>query len=161
MSFDAHEDKVMELFNRKVYNVPRNQRRYVWNKDNWRELFDDVMAVVNGVFRSHFIGSIVLKTDPMYNGLPQYSLIDGQQRTITLSIFLASIMFWMKKYGMENDFNGTLPYVIAKDDKNNDIVMVTAENNSSLENIIDAIINLSGDDIKKSYSNIYCRSEAS
>jgi len=149
MSFDAHEEKVMGLFNRKVYNVPRNQRRYVWNKDNWQELFDDVMAVVNEIFPSHFIGSIVLKTDPMNNGLPHYSLIDGQQRTITLSIFLTSIMFWMKKFGMEDDFNGTLPYVIAKDDKNNDIVMVTAENNGSLENIISAIIDLSGDSIKK------------
>ena len=149
MSFDAHEEKVMGLFNRKVYNVPRNQRRYVWNKDNWQELFDDVMAVVNGVFPSHFIGSIVLKTDPMNNGLPHYSLIDGQQRTITLTIFLTSIMFWMKKFGMDNDFNGTLPYVIAKDDKNNDIVMVTAENNASLENIITAIIDLSGEAIKK------------
>ena len=46
MSFDAHEDKIMGLFNRKVCNIPRNQRRYVWNKDNWQELFDDVMAVV-------------------------------------------------------------------------------------------------------------------
>lgn len=148
MSFDAHEDKVMGLFNRKVYNVPRNQRRYVWNKENWQELFDDVMAVVNDVLPSHFIGSIVLKTDPMENGLPHYSLIDGQQRTITLAIFLTSIMYWMKKFGMDDDFNGTLPYVIAKDDKNNDVVMVTAENNASLENIMQAIIDLSGESTK-------------
>lgn len=149
MSFDAHEEQVMGLFNRKVYNVPRNQRRYVWNKDNWQELFDDVMAVVNGTFPSHFIGSIVLKIDPMINGLPHYSIIDGQQRTITLAVFLASIMFWMKKTGMNDDFNGTLPYLIAKDDKNNDIVMVTAESNGSLENIINAITSLSEDIAKK------------
>ena len=149
MSFDAHEEKVMGLFNRKIYNVPRNQRRYVWNRDNWQELYDDVLAVANGVFPSHFIGSIVLKTDPMDNGLPHYSLIDGQQRTITLAIFLTSIMFWMKKLGMNDDFSGTLPYVIAKDDKNNDIVMVTAENNASLENIINAIINLSDESVKR------------
>lgn len=140
MAFDAHEERVMSLFNRKVYCVPRNQRRYVWNKDNWQELFDDVLAVVNGTFPSHFIGSIVLKTDPMINGLPHYSVIDGQQRIITIAIFLSSIMFWMKKAGMNDDFSGTIPYVIAKDDKNNDVVMVTTENNGSLENIINAIV---------------------
>ena len=153
MSFDAHEERVMGLFNRKVFNVPRNQRRYVWNKDNWQELFDDVMAVVRGTFPSHFIGSIVLKTDPMVNGLPHYSLIDGQQRTITLAIFLTSIMFWMKKLGMNDDFNGTVPYVIAKDDKNKDVVMVTAENNGSLENIIVAIIDLTDVTVKKATVN--------
>ena len=26
MAFDAHEERVRELFNRKIYNVPRNQR---------------------------------------------------------------------------------------------------------------------------------------
>ena len=149
MSFDAHEQRVMDLFNRKVYYVPRNQRRYVWNKDNWQELFDDIKAVVEGRISSHFIGSLVMKKDPVTNGLPSFSVIDGQQRTITLAIFLTSIMFWMKKLGMENDFKGTLPYVVAKDDKNNDIVMVTAEHNSSLENIISAVINLSDENVKK------------
>lgn len=149
MSFDAREERVMGLFNRKVYNVPRNQRRYVWSKDNWQELFDDVMAVVNGHISSHFIGSIVLKTDPEENGLPHYSVIDGQQRTITLAIFLSSIMFWMKKLEMDDDFNGTKPYIIAKDDKNKDVVMVTAENNGSLENIIKAIVSLDHESIKK------------
>ncbi len=149
MSFDAHEERVLGLFNRKVYNVPRNQRRYVWNKDNWQELFDDVMTVVNQHIPSHFIGSIVLKIDPEENGLPHYSVIDGQQRTITLAIFLSSIMFWMKKLGMEDDFNGTRPYIIAKDDKNKDVVMVTAENNGSLETIINAIVNLDEEGAKK------------
>ena len=153
MSFDAHEERIMDLFNRKVYSVPRNQRRYVWGRDNWQELFDDVMEVVKGTFPAHFIGSIVLKTDDRLNGLPQFSVIDGQQRTITLAVFLVSIMFWMKKSGMDADFNGTVPYIIAKDDKNNDVVMVTAENNGSLENIINAIVNLTDDQAKKATVN--------
>ena len=95
MSFDAHEERIMDLFNRKVYSVPRSHRRYVWGRDNWQELFDDVMEVVKGTFPAHFIGSIVLKTDDRLNGLPQFSVIDGQQRTITLAVFLVSIMFWM------------------------------------------------------------------
>ncbi len=91
--------------------------------------------------------------DPVEQGLPHYSVIDGQQRTITLAIFLSSIMFWMKKFGMEDDFNGTIPYIIAKDDKNKDVVMVTAENNGSLENIIKAIVNLNEDSVKNYTAN--------
>lgn len=142
-----------ELFNRKIYSVPRNQRRYVWNKDNWQELFVDILAVVKGTLPSHFIGSIVLKTDPMINGLPQYSVIDGQQRTITLSIIFTCIMFWMKKFGMDDDFNGTKPYVIAKDDKNKDVAMVTSESNRSLESIISAIVGMSEEKVKKATIN--------
>lgn len=148
MSFDAHENKVRDLFNRKIYHIPRNQRRYVWDEDNWQELFDDVLCVVDGRLSSHFLGSIVLKTDPEYNGLPCFSVIDGQQRTITLAIFLSCIMYWMKWLGMENYFNGTKPYIVAKDDKNNDVIMVTAENNESLENIIQKIVNSSDEDLK-------------
>lgn len=149
MSFDAHEDKVMEMFNRKVYNIPRNQRKYVWTKTNWQELFDDIMAVVDGKIQSHFIGSIVLEEKPMKNGLPQFLIIDGQQRAITLTIFLTSIMYWMKKLDLKDDFNGTLPYVVAKDDKNQNVIMVTADNNGSLESIIRAVVFGDDDSIKK------------
>ncbi len=55
MPFDAHEERIRDLFNRKIYNVPRNQRRYVWNRDNWQELFEDVMTVVSEQISSHFI----------------------------------------------------------------------------------------------------------
>ena len=29
MASNAHEERVMELFGRKIYSIPRNQRRYV------------------------------------------------------------------------------------------------------------------------------------
>jgi len=165
MSFDAHEDKIRELFNRKVYNIPRNQRRYVWKKSNWQELFDDVLSVVEGKLTSHFIGSIVLKEDDMENGLPNYLIIDGQQRIITLSIFLSCIMYWLKREGMKSDFNGTKPYVIAKDDKDNDVVMVTTDDGASLESIVKTISEMDDTNFEKITptsmikSNIYSKSD--
>lgn len=165
MSFNAQEDRIRDLLSRRVYSIPRNQRKYVWKKDNWKELFDDVLCVVDGKLNSHFIGSIVLSEKPVKNGLPYYAVIDGQQRTITISIFLASIMFVMKKLGMSSDFNGTKPYVIAKDDKDNDVVIVTAENGESLERIIMAIIDMAEEDAKTKSatalvdSNLVCKSD--
>ncbi len=35
MSFNAEDKVVSEIMNKVVFVIPRNQRRYVWNKTNW------------------------------------------------------------------------------------------------------------------------------
>ena len=40
MAFKAEPKKVYDIFNRKCYLIPRNQRQYVWDKRNWEELYD-------------------------------------------------------------------------------------------------------------------------
>ena len=117
MSYSAEQKTIRDLFNSQLYRIPRNQRKYVWNKDNWEDLYLDIEYATNHNL-SHFIGSIVLLKDKKIVGLPQFTVIDGQQRIFTLTIFLASIMFMMKKYKLENDFFGTEKYLFAKDDKN-------------------------------------------
>lgn len=97
MSFEAKEKSVDKLLNDAIYCIPRNQRRYVWNTQNWTDIYDDVELVVDGISQSHFIGSIVLKDEGKDEGLQKYTIIDGQQRILTLTIFLASIMFMLKK----------------------------------------------------------------
>ena len=139
MSFQAEQKNVFDLFNRKSYSVPRNQRRYVWEKRNWEELFEDVSMVVDRTFESHFLGSFVLMSEGRNNGLPKYTIIDGQQRVITLTIFLSSILFWMRKESLTNDYEGTKQNIIAKDDKANDDVMVKSDFHLSLDSIIKGI----------------------
>lgn len=39
MSFKAEQRDIDYLLSNKLYEIPRNQRRYVWNKDNWEDLF--------------------------------------------------------------------------------------------------------------------------
>ena len=141
MGFHAEEKYVYDLFNRQSYIIPRNQRRYVWEKRNWEELFGDVSLVAEGKCKSHFLGSFVLKDEGRDNGLPKYTIIDGQQRIITLTILLASILFWLRKEGLIEDYEGTKQYVIAKDDKAKDIVMVKSDYHLSLEGIINGILN--------------------
>ena len=43
MSFKANEETIDDLLPRKIYIIPRNQRRYVWNKTNWSELLNDIL----------------------------------------------------------------------------------------------------------------------
>lgn len=118
MSFEAKERAVDKLLNDSIYYIPRNQRRYVWTSDNWNDMYDDVSLVADGIASSHFIGSIVLKDEGKDEGLSKYTVIDGQQRILTLTIFLISIMFIMKKRNLMDDFGGTQKYLVAKDIKN-------------------------------------------
>ena len=121
MSFEAKEKYVDKLLNDAIYCIPRNQRRYVWDQQNWADLYDDIQLVVDGISQSHFIGSIVLlKDENKDEGLQKYTIIDGQQRILTLAIFLSAIMFLLKKRNMMDDFNGSLKYLIAKDIKARD-----------------------------------------
>ena len=62
-------------------------------------------------------GSIVLKDEGKEDGLSKYTVIDGQQRILTLTIYLISIMFMLKKRNLMDDFGGTQKYLVAKDIK--------------------------------------------
>ncbi|MCK9181872.1 MAG: DUF262 domain-containing HNH endonuclease family protein [Fibrobacteraceae bacterium] len=74
-----------------TFEIPFFQRAYVWKKDNWEDLFDDLIRVE----QRHFLGSIILKRILLQNGISlaqsHVSVIDGQQRITTLSILLKAI----------------------------------------------------------------------
>lgn len=91
MAFEAKEKAVDKLLNDSIYYIPRNLRRYVWTQDNWNDLYDDILLVADGIASSHFIGSIVLKDEGKDEGLSKYTVIDGQQRILTLTIFLLAM----------------------------------------------------------------------
>lgn len=49
MAFHAEQRSIGYLLSNNLYAIPRNQRRYVWNKDNWEDLFlnEDNIVVEN------------------------------------------------------------------------------------------------------------------
>lgn len=103
MSFEARQSTVGKLLNDAIYRIPRNQRMYVWNERNWGDLYQDINLVKKGVASTHFIGSIVLMEEADEDGLSVYTIIDGQQRIITLAILLASILYAFKRRGLSED----------------------------------------------------------
>ena len=149
MSFTAQNRSIYDLFNRNCYYIPRNQRKYVWTNRNWKDLYEDVMLVYNKVEKTHFVGSVVLVCEKeRENGISRYTIIDGQQRIMTLAIMLSSIAFWLKCYSAENEFNGTKQYIVARDDSDKDHMMMTSEYHMSLERILSAIASYSIDELK-------------
>ncbi|HBJ36643.1 MAG TPA: hypothetical protein DDZ51_18180 [Planctomycetaceae bacterium] len=89
------------LFSELQFIVPFFQRSYSWSRDNWERIVDDIISVTNdGSVKKHFLGPLVCASLNAGPGvLPQYQLIDGQQRLTTLSILLAAVRDEAKKVG--------------------------------------------------------------
>lgn len=149
VAFEAKEYTVDKLLNDAIYCIPRNQRRYVWSSENWTDMYDDILLVADGVASSHFIGSIVLKDEGKEDGLAKYTVIDGQQRILTLTIFLIAIMFVMKKRELMDDFGGTQKYLVAKDIKNKYREIVYPESHLSLPKMVNAVIEMPTEELKQ------------
>ena len=70
-----------------VYTIPFFQRGYVWDKDNWNQLYDSLMSDDE----ANFLGAIILKNGEYVNDIMYKSVIDGQQRLTTISILARAI----------------------------------------------------------------------
>lgn len=68
------------------YIVPRFQRDYAWDIEQWEDLWSDITTLGDEGF--HYMGYIVLQQKEQY----QYEVIDGQQRLVTLSIIVLAAM---------------------------------------------------------------------
>ncbi|QXC09831.1 DUF262 domain-containing protein [Aeromonas sp. FDAARGOS 1408] len=68
------------------YIVPRFQRDYAWDSEQWEDLWNDINSLNSESF--HYMGYIVLQQKEQY----QYEVIDGQQRLVTLSIIVLAAM---------------------------------------------------------------------
>lgn len=75
------------------YRIPLFQRTYDWNATQWERLWEDLSVIYDmDEPRNHFIGSVVTQPVSTIAGrVPQYVLIDGQQRMTTLLILLGAI----------------------------------------------------------------------
>jgi len=95
---------VFDLFERqRRYLVPIFQRGYVWTKEGqWEPLWEDIADQAKLVqlhkgsshdtIRKHFLGAIVLSQVPtVIRQMPASEIVDGQQRLLTLQVFLAAL----------------------------------------------------------------------
>lgn len=87
---EAGKKRVNDIFNgNRVLEIPFFQRAYVWGKDQWERLLED-MENVSATNKPYFLGSVILKQQPTQTGNgagDRRTVIDGQQRLTTLNIF--------------------------------------------------------------------------
>jgi len=74
--------------NGKIYRVPPYQRDYSWAEEQWEDLWNDILELRGAPDGSHYMGAMVVRaaTDR------EFAIIDGQQRTATLSILALAII---------------------------------------------------------------------
>ncbi len=90
------------LGNGQKFNVPIFQRNYTWDKDNWQELWDNILEVYHHKATGHYLGNIVLLRENHDNDKKIYQIIDGQQRITTISILLIALLSFLDKLKNDN-----------------------------------------------------------
>lgn len=81
-------NRIYDLFNKRYFEIPKYQRGYSWDRENVRELFEDVREAMESG-SSHYMGTVVLS-----EGTPKgehYFVVDGQQRLATISLLISEI----------------------------------------------------------------------
>ena len=109
MSFDAHEEKIRKILAGDTrFTIPRNQRRYVWEEKQWKELLGDIIYIKNRMETekskeiNHFLGSFVLQETGN-----TFEIIDGQQRITTLLLILSSLCVVFNEMGNHEEHGKT------------------------------------------------------
>lgn len=141
MAFEAKDYAISDILNKSVFDIPRNQRRYVWKKPHWQDLYEDIVFSITET-KPHFVGSIVLEGEGKKDGLSYYTIIDGQQRLTTITIVLLAIMKHFHENDMTDDFLGTISYLQSKNNSNQDITILNSEYHVSLSSLIRNMIAL-------------------
>lgn len=78
--------------NRIFFKIPVYQRSYTWQVENCEQLAEDLEKILFKEKEKHFLGSIVyLKEKAKGTTFQDLIIIDGQQRLITLLIFLKAL----------------------------------------------------------------------
>ncbi len=130
------------LGNGSKYIIPKFQRDYSWDTEQWDDLWQDLLEVLNSS-DSHYMGYLVLQT----NDDKDFKIIDGQQRITTISILILSAIKCLNDLAdANNDDDSNLArqeellkrYIGVRDP-------VTLSSNNKL------ILNRNNDDYYKSY----------
>ena len=72
-----------------TYRIPRFQRDYSWDTEQWEDLWADIISTLkNDEDSSHYMGYLVLQsTDDK-----SFDVIDGQQRLTTTTLIVLAIL---------------------------------------------------------------------
>ncbi len=89
------------LGNGSTFRVPPFQRDYAWDKDNWEDLWSDIVDLeLQTSPVQHYMGAVVTQQQA-----DKILIIDGQQRVTTLSILALAVLDTLKTMGESERFN--------------------------------------------------------
>jgi hypothetical protein len=80
-----------------TYVIPPYQRPYKWNAARWQTLIQDILKKVTSPEKNHWLGMFITTASEDQNVVRSYNhkyidVIDGQQRLVTLRIWLQAVI---------------------------------------------------------------------
>jgi len=126
MKIESKNMKVGKLFTQSVYRIPDYQRSYTWDVNEHISVFwEDFLYYHENETRDFFIGPMVFKAEDIDSS--EREVIDGQQRLITISIILSTLVSIFKSLGEEDAANGLLQSLKFKDKTYKEQLAITTE----------------------------------
>ncbi len=109
-AIEAKAIKLLEFIKDNQKNqlvIPIYQRVYSWEKEQCKELWDDIIKIGgDDKMDGHFIGSILYVLDGFTHSNNALLIIDGQQRLTTITLLLTALRdYWSdKRKEIEDDY---------------------------------------------------------
>ncbi len=117
INFEARDQNIEKvLFGTEKFKIPRFQRPYTWTEDNISDFWNDL--ITND--QPFFIGSLIFNHEPLAE-TGFIDIIDGQQRLLTITIFIAVL----------RDIAKTIDKELAKRFQRQDIAIEDRQGNST------------------------------
>lgn len=133
MQLSAYTRSIKDILSlKREYIIPRFQREYSWGEDELTVLLNDIIdnlrLLEDNSFEStdYFIGSIVLAGEDDKD--TKFSIVDGQQRLTTITIFFSVLVQIFKNYKKSNLVEATQRYIEALNDDNEPFLVLVNEN---------------------------------
>lgn len=96
-----------------VFSIPYFQRAYKWKSERLRQLEQDLLGIIDAE-DTHFLGAVIVyarRTNPADPNV--YEVIDGQQRTTTVFLYICAIVRALCKEGLYDEAAGLfLKYLV-------------------------------------------------
>lgn len=163
VTFEARDTKIRDvLFADYAYKIPRYQRPYTWDDDQVSEFWNDLISDDG----SSFLGSLIFNNED-FEKTRTIDIIDGQQRLLTITIFVAVLrdiakgidkskgeLFQRKDLAFEDRITGKQTYRITPGDQTREYFEKNVQDFDN--NILES--NTSNDEqqkIKKNYLFFY------
>src|SRR5699024_6984768 len=108
------------LSSRCQFRIPRFQREYSWEKENYKEFIDDMIGclrIENGEIKdsSYFLGTMLFVGNLEMVGRT-LDVVDGQQRLTIITILFSAISDHFREIGNEKLSEIIFKYIMTEDD---------------------------------------------
>ncbi|MBV1730321.1 MAG: DUF262 domain-containing protein, partial [Methanobacterium sp.] len=113
---EAEHEYIKDLFDdENLFEIPSYQRPFAWEKENFEQLIDDIKESISlnnenfdsfNFFEPYFLGSIIRLKSEEDDGHYKYSIIDGQQRLMSLVILIAVIRDLINEENLQKQLHG-------------------------------------------------------